>query len=240
MSEQKTVGILGGMGPAATIDLFQKIVSLTDARGDAEHIHILIDNEPRVPDRTAALLRGGESPLPTLCQMAKRLEAMGADLLAVSCNTSHFFYQDIADAVSVPVVNMIDETAKAVFSLGVSDVIVLATDGTVNMKLYDRYMEKYGITVHGMSTVGQSLVMKMIYDYVKGAASDFPKEQFVSELIACGADKYPIVLGCTELPIAFERLGINGFRLIDPATVLARSLILAAGYSLRKEARDGT
>ena len=101
---KKTVGIMGGMGPLATADLIYNIVSSTAAEKDSDHVHLIIDSDGSVPDRTAAILCGAESPLPHLCTMAKKLEYMGADIIAISCNTSHYYFSQICDAVNVPVI----------------------------------------------------------------------------------------------------------------------------------------
>ena len=95
MKEKKTIGIIGGMGPLATADLFTRIINLTDAQKDAEHIHILIDNNPHIPDRTSAILHGTESPLPYLIESANRLKSAGADFLIIPCITSHGFYDEL-------------------------------------------------------------------------------------------------------------------------------------------------
>ena len=86
--EKKTIGIIGGMGPLATADLFEKIVGHTKAACDQEHLHVVIDSNTNIPDRTAALLHGGADPLPELTGSARRLEAMGADVLIMPCNTA--------------------------------------------------------------------------------------------------------------------------------------------------------
>lgn len=236
---RKAIGILGGMGPAATVDLFRQIVANTDAGGDADHARILIDNDPAVPDRTAALLHGGPSPLPNLIRMARGLEKMGAGVLGISCNTSHFFYEQVAAAVSVPIVNMIEESAREVARMGASEVIVLATEGTMRMRLYHDYMKKFGITVRQMTDKGQGLVTDMIYRYIKEGAPTYPREAFISEMKETGADACPLVLGCTELPIAFRQLDITAFRTVDPTVCLARALIREAGYPLREAAVIG-
>ena len=105
--EKKTIGIIGGMGPLATADLFEKIVGHTKAACDQEHLHVVIDSNTNIPDRTAALLHGGADPLPELVKSAGRLEKMGADVLIMPCNTAHNYYDGIAAAVSVPVLHMV-------------------------------------------------------------------------------------------------------------------------------------
>ena len=230
---KKTVGIMGGMGPMATVDLINNIVSMTSAERDSDHVHLLIDSDGSVPDRTAAILRGGESPLPRLRTMAKNLEYMGADIIAISCNTSHYFYEQICEAVDVPVINMIDETARFVAKSGAEKALLLATDGTVRMGLYEKYLSRYGDETVYMTDEGQKEVMKLIYDCVKSGHYEFDAALFCSHLDAAGASRMPVILGCTELPIAFRHFGIDKYNTVDPSIILARSIILSSGARLK-------
>ena len=108
----KTIGIVGGMGPAATADLMKKITDMTDADCDQEHIHLLIDSNVNIPDRTAAILHGGEDPVPELLAASKRLESIGADFLIMPCNTAHWFIPALESEVGIPFLNMPVETAR--------------------------------------------------------------------------------------------------------------------------------
>ena len=114
----KTIGIIGGMGPEATADLFLKIIRNTKAEKDQAHVPVLIDSNTAIADRTAAILTGAPSPLPELIKSAKRLEAAGAKYLMMACNTAHCFYNDVQAAVNVPLLHMPRETAKAVAASG--------------------------------------------------------------------------------------------------------------------------
>lgn len=230
---KKTVGIMGGMGPMATADLVYNIVSQTKAERDSDHIHLIIDSDGTVPDRTEAILHGGESPVPKLCTMAKKLEYMGADIIAISCNTSHYFYDEICDAVEVPVLNMLDETARFVSRSGAKEVLLLATDATVKMGLYEKYLSRYGINTRYMSDEGQGEVMKLIYDCVKAGHYEFDVDRFRVLLRDAGAEEIATILGCTELPIAFKRFELSGFHTIDPSNILAKAIIRAAGGTLK-------
>ena len=102
------IGIIGGMGPLATCDLMQKIIEYTDADTDQEHVRICVDCNTNIPDRTAAILQGGKNPVPELVKSAKRLEAMGAQVLVMSCNTAHYFYEDMIPYLETPFLNMIN------------------------------------------------------------------------------------------------------------------------------------
>ncbi|MGI6698097.1 MAG: aspartate/glutamate racemase family protein [Clostridia bacterium] len=143
----KTIGVIGGMGPQATVDFFQKILDNTRVERDQDHIHVIIDNNPQIPDRTAFLLGKGESPLKSLVNSAVKLQLMGADLLAMPCNTAHYFYDEIVKFVDIPFINMIDEVAAGIRAknLGVNRVGLLATKGVYSMGIYSRYLQKYGI-----------------------------------------------------------------------------------------------
>lgn len=235
---KKSIGIIGGMGPMATVDLFQKIVSLTNAGSDHEHIHIYVDCNPAIPDRTAALLQCGESPVPMIRAGAQKLVAMGADILLLPCNTSHAFFDEITKGLTVPVVNMIEETAKAVQKTGVSRVGLLATDGTVKSGVYEKKLRQHQIDVVIPTPDDQKIVMDMIYKGVKaGNMQPYiqPFCKLIHKMQAVGIQMF--ILGCTELPLAVSLLEINGI-FIDPATVLAKTAIKMAGYSLKKDEEE--
>lgn len=229
---KKTVGIMGGMGPMATADLFYNIISATDAKCDADHVHLLIDNDTDVPDRTEAILYGGESPLSHLCTMAKKLEYMGADVIAISCNTSHYYFSQICEAVNVPVINMIDEVARHVARKGYKKALLLATDATVKMGLYADRLGNYGVSAVYPSEALQKEVMMLIYDCVKAGNYEIDISAFTS-MLEREAD-CPVILGCTELPMAFRHFAIDGYDVIDPSKILARAIVVAAGAKLKE------
>lgn len=228
---KNVIGIIGGMGPMATVDLFRKIVTMTAAESDSEHIHILIDNDTAIPDRTEAILCGGTSPVPYITAAAKRLEAMGADLLVMPCNTGHFFHEEISSACTVPLLSMPDETAAAISEMGLSCVGLLATDGTVRSDFLDRAFGRYGIKLLRPDDDAQEKVTRLIYDEVKAGLTPHPECLFCALDTMADAGAQGFVLGCTELPIAFD--GVTGYRFIDPTTILAAAAIKAAGYEVK-------
>lgn len=232
-TEKKTVGIIGGMGPGATALLFQKIIDYTDAKSDAEHIHIIIDNNPAIPDRTAAILKGEDTPAKYICESGKKLERCGADLLLLPCNTSHYFYDYIQEQLEVPVVNMIAETARECVKHGYKKVGVLATTGTCETKIYDKELSKYGISVMYPDSTGQEKVMEIIYDQVKaGKPTDVSIiMKHLESMTLSGVQAF--ILGCTELPIALLDRDY-GYCFIDSLDVLARCAVEMAGYQLKK------
>ena len=227
--EKKTIGIIGGMGPLATADLFEKIVGHTKAACDQEHLHVVIDSNTNIPDRTAALLHGGADPLPELVKSAGRLEKMGADVLIMPCNTAHNYYDGIAAAVSVPVLHMVRLTAQALVERGVKKAGLLATDGTVRTGIYQKSFAGSGVELLTPDEAGQRAVMEMIYQGVKAGDMAFdaqPARQAMERLLAAGAEV--LILGCTELPLAVKLYGI-ALPAVDPTLELALEAIRFAG-----------
>ena len=227
--EKKTIGIIGGMGPLATADLFEKIVGHTKAACDQEHLHVVIDSNTNIPDRTAALLHGGADPLPELVKSAGRLEKMGADVLIMPCNTAHNYYDGIAAAVSVPVLHMVRLTAQALVERGVKKAGLLATDGTVRTGIYQKSFAGSGVELLTQDEAGQRAVMEMIYQGVKAGDMAFdaqPARQAMERLLAAGAEV--LILGCTELPLAVKLYGI-ALPAVDPTLELALEAIRFAG-----------
>lgn len=233
-SEKKVVGIIGGMGPAATAMLFQKLIDYTDAKSDAEHMRIVIDNNPGIPDRTTAILNGEDTPAKYIVESGKHLENCGAQLLLIPCNTSHYFYEQIQQKLDVTVVNMIAETAKICVQKGYTKVGVLATTGTCSTHTYDRELQKFGIEAVYPNEAGQEKVMEIIYDQVKaGKKIDATIiDQTLKEMTAKGAQAF--ILGCTELPFAIKN-GDFGYHFLDSLDILAKRAVELAGYPLKKK-----
>lgn len=236
---KKTIGIIGGMGPLATCDLFRKIIDVTDAKIDQEHVRVCIDSNTEIPDRTEAIIKGGKDPVPEMVSSAKRLESIGADLLIMPCNTAHFFYSDIVEAVDIPVLNMIEETAKAVQRAGLSKVGLLATDGTVRSGVYSDVFVRYGIELIIPDNKNQKSVMDIIYNGIKSGNMNINItgfKQAINFIDSRGAES--VILGCTELPIAFDEFGID-HPIIDPTMVLAIAAVDFSGAKLKSNIKEG-
>lgn len=230
---KKTAGIIGGMGPQATIDLFQKIVSNTDSSSDNEHIHIIIDNNTDIPDRTKSILANSDLPLKYLSQSAKKLESIGADFLAMPCNTAHFFYDRLKKEVNIPIINMIEETAKYLKEKNEKNLLLLATTGTIKTQIYQNIFNKYNLNIITPEKDFQVEIMSAIYDYVKEGKPYDKGEiftQYLNQAIANNIDR--IILGCTELPILFEENKLD-YKIVDPTLVLAKTIIKTAGYNIK-------
>lgn len=232
-TNKKTVGIIGGMGPGATALLFQKLIDYTDAKSDAEHMHIIIDNNTAIPDRTTAILNGENTPALCIVESGKKLEMCGAELLLIPCNTSHYFYDDIQEQLSVPVVNMIAETAKVCLNNGYTKVGVLATTGTCNTDTYGRELNKFGVETVYPDVEGQKKVMEIIYDQVKAGRKINVQilDQTLKKMASKGAQAF--ILGCTELPFAIKN-GDFGYHFLDSLDILAKRAVEMAGYCLKK------
>lgn len=227
--EKKTVGILGGMGPLATADLFRKIVLHTRAARDQDHPRVVIDSNTNIPDRTAALLRGGADPTPELVRSARLLEQMGAEVLVMPCNTAHGFYDAVQGAVSVPVLHMIRLTARALTERSVRTAGLLATDGTVQTGIYQRVLTEAGIGLLTPPAADQQAVMDLIYRGVKAGDRSFdaaPVRRAMLSLLDRGAQT--LILGCTELPLAAEMYNL-AYPFTDPTLELALGAIRFTG-----------
>ena len=229
MSEKKVIGILGGMGPLATADLFQKITLHTAAACDQEHPRVCIDSNTNIADRTAALLHGGADPVPEMVKSARRLESIGAELLIMPCNTAHNFYDAVASSVSIPVLHMIAATRAALKTRGVRCAGLLATDGTVQTGIYQRTFAGSGIDLITPDGSDQAAVMDIIYNGVKAGDLAHDASAFraaCEHLLARGAEV--LILGCTELPPAFDIYHLD-YPNVDPTLELALAAIRAAG-----------
>lgn len=232
----KTIGIIGGMGAAATADLFSKIIAFTDASADQEHVPLLIDNNTAIADRTGAILGTGADPFPELCRSAKRLEAAGAEALIMACNTAHYYYDRLAACINIPFLHMPRETAKRAAELGLQKLALLATSGTIQSGVYSAAFQKGapGIELLLPSKEEQKEVMHLIYDIVKADRWTTSTEcfsQLLRSMSERGAEAF--LLGCTELPVAFQRLQFN-FVTLDPTAIIAETAVSFAGAKLKE------
>ena len=222
---KKSVGIIGGMGAAATCDLFHKIINMTNAKSDQEHIHIFIDCNTNIPDRTEAILGRGEDPVPEMVRSGIRLQSMGADVLVMPCNTAHYFYDKLTPFFDILLLNMLKLTAREIQRRGLRKIGLLATDGTIQSGVYHSVLAEAGIELVIPSPEKQTSVMDVIYNGIKASKRDVDLARFydaIDELFEQEAEI--LILGCTELPVAFDIFNIDR-PAIDPTTVLAAAVI---------------
>ena len=232
---KKTIGILGGMGPLATADLFRKIVTMTRAGCDNDHIRIYIDDNASIPDRTAAILSGGKDPTPIMADSLKKLEACGADCIIMPCNTAHYFLPRLQAMTEVPFLSMLEATAKTCAkTFPGKTAAILATKGTLATGLYEEALKAQGVAYLVPNADEQDALMRVIYEGVKADAAPetyrADMEGVMETLAARGADYF--ILGCTELPVAADLLGLTQ-PMIDPTTELAKAAITFCGYELK-------
>ncbi|MCA1030256.1 amino acid racemase [Bacillus timonensis] len=226
----KVVGLLGGMGPEATLDIFQKIVQATDAREDGDHLRIMIDNNPKIPSRQDAILRGSKCPILELKQTARNLENAGADLIIICANTAHYYYDDIQGAVNIEVLHIIQET---VFELKntmptIKKVGVLATSGAMKVRIFHQHFKHEGIRVINFPEEKQHTIQEAIYSYKYNGLKNkdvFILSDAINYLIENGAEA--IIMGCTEIPMMLKRTSIS-IPLIDPNEVIAKVAVRKA------------
>lgn len=230
MARYRTIGVLGGMGPLATVDLYRKIIEATPAQTDQEHIPVLIDADPSVPDRTEALLHGGEDPMPWLVRGAQRLADSGAAFIVIPCNTAHAFLDQVREQCPVPIISMIEETAKAASQLvpAGSTVGILATSGTIAANLYQTALDTYGLLSAVPDDRRQEMVMATISRVKSGTIDDStaqPARDAGEYLI--DQETKALLAACTELPVVLRQEQFP-VPLIDPTDVLARAAVRAA------------
>ena len=138
--KQKVVGVVGGMGPFATISFFQKLVELTPAKKDWEHLHIIIDNNVKIPSRTRAILYKEKSPVDGIVKSIKGLQQMGVEVIALPCNSAHYFLDDILLKINIPLLNLIEMTSKSVIRQGFKRPLIVGGYITTQIKLYSKYL----------------------------------------------------------------------------------------------------
>lgn len=231
----RIVGIVGGMGPLATQAFYAVLIRETSATRDQDHLHVIIDADASIPDRTAYLLGCGEDPRPSIIAAARRLVAAGAEILVMPCNTASVWTDEIAAATSALLIPWHETAVATVSAIRPRTVGLLATTGSVRVGAYERLLEARGMDVLLPTTRGQSTIMAAIYGRhgVKGggrvSAENRSRLIHVAEsLIERGADV--LLLACTELPLAIAA-GDPAWRVpvVDPAVEVARATIVAAG-----------
>ncbi|CAN7498453.1 amino acid racemase [Phenylobacterium sp. LjRoot164] len=213
------LGVLGGMGPAATLDFLAKLQALTPAERDQDHIRTLVDINPQVPDRNDPLNRPG----PVLAEMAGALHGAGADVLAIACNTAHAYADVITRSSGLPLIDMIGTASAAARDSGARRAGVLGTRDA--LKLYREYLAAQGMGMVTLEPEGQEAFMTLLYEIKRGERGPEARERMAAlaaDLAAGGAEA--IIAGCTEVPLV---LGADDIRLpfIDAGEALARRCV---------------
>jgi aspartate racemase len=228
-------GVLGGLGPAATVHFLRRVVELTDAARDQDHVDLLVWQTGSIPDRSGFLRGDNESPEPALVAAAQALERAGARFIAIPCNTAIVWVEQMRAAVGIEVLDTVDETVAAAREVvpGLTRLGLLATDGTLSAGTYAAAAERAGIELVLPDPDVQREAMSVIYDGVK-AGVPVPRERFdglVQHLRAKGAQA--VALGCTELAVLRGELGVEDPTVVDSLDAVAVATIRRAGGRLR-------
>ncbi len=235
---KKTIGILGGMGPEATAYFFSLIIKDTAAARDQDHIPVIIYNLPQVPERTAALLGKGPSPVPLLRKGIRRLGRAGADFIVIPCITAHAFLPEIKTAGRVPILSLLDEalalSRKKIPKLKRAG--LLASTGTLRSGLFHKAFATAGVEIINPTDKEQAKIMEAVFGKA-GIKAGFTRGQprrlilnAARRLIRRGAQA--IIAGCTEIPLVLKDEDIS-VPLIEPMRIAARAAIVKAGYNLK-------
>ncbi len=232
--KEKTIGILGGMGPEATLDCYAKIIKSTPAKTDQEHLRVIIDANPRVPDRTAAIIGEGPSPVPVLVAGCHTLQSAGADFIIIPCVSAHIFLEEIRQQVKLPILSIFDAVAQTIISdhAGIKTAGLMGTSGTISGGLFQKRLAADNIKTIVPDDHQQAKVMAAIYD-IKNYRPARSRRQITSELVATAESLISngaqgIIAGCTEIPLVLKQAHLP-VPYFDAITILARSAIREAG-----------
>ena len=229
---RRIVGVMGGMGPEATVDFMAKVIAMTDSERDQDHVHMIIDQDPTIPNRQRAIQSGNDDVSPRLAAMAWRLEAAGADFLVMVCNTAHVFLDGVRATSGIPFVSIIDESIAEVERLCPSAKVVgvMATDGCLATGIYQSAIEASGRKALEPSADDIRELMRLITaikggNKAEGIASAM--RAVAERLVAGGADA--IIAGCTEIPIVFDGRGFEATVISSTDALAQKTLRLARG-----------
>ncbi|GAB5413926.1 MAG: aspartate racemase [Congregibacter sp.] len=227
---KRVVGILGGMGPEATVDLMQRVIKATPAEDDSDHIRMLVDNNPQVPSRIKALIeKTGPSPAPVMIDMAKRLEAQGADFLAMPCNTAHHYYGEITASLRIPFLNITELAAEHIAERlpTLSRVGLLASSALAPIALYEPAFATRRLEVLHPDAAAQTSLMALIQSVKAGRLRDEASalNAAVASLVEQGAEV--LLIACTELSIISDQVS-SSLPTFDASQILAERIVALA------------
>jgi aspartate racemase len=236
ISKEKTIGILGGMGPEATLDCFAKIIKNTPAKRDQDHLRVIIDSNPKVPDRPAAIIGKGESPVPALVQGCRYLELAGADFVIIPCVAAHCFLEELRQQVKLPILSIFDAVTETIVHKhpDITAVGILAISATISNGLLQKRLAADNIEAVLPDEINQARVMAAVAD-IKKTRPARSRAQITADLIATAENLISkgargIVAGCTEIPLALEQKHLS-VPYFDVLTILARAAVLEAGLT---------
>ncbi|MFC1529210.1 aspartate/glutamate racemase family protein [Gemmatimonadota bacterium] len=230
-SSRKIVGIIGGMGPEATAEFYMRLVKQTPADRDQDHLHVVMDGNAAIPDRTESFRNNSNATMNAIVTSALRLEKMGAEVMAMPCNNAHLWYEDITARLSVPLLNMVEEVFVAVKAAGLKRVGLLATAGTVESGLYERYAGEVDLLLP--SGEEKIWIHEAIYEVKAGSGSEERVQIGKQDMLGIvagyrkrGAEG--VILGCTEVPLLIGQADLPGFPVFDSTDILVDATLREA------------
>ncbi len=226
------VGVLGGLGPEATVDFMARVLALTPAESDQDHLHMLVDQNPGVPNRQEAVLRGGEDPSPALVEMARRLEGAGCDFLVMPCNTAHAWEEEIRAATSIPFLSIVDATVEAIPD-GIRKVGLMTTPAGLATNCYQRALAQRGIDTIEHDAAEVEKLMGLVYSIKIGERGSGVSEGMrglAEDLVVRGAEL--IIFGCTEIPIVLDAADLKVPGLSSTDELAKRTIAIARGAEI--------
>ncbi len=224
------LGVIGGMGPLATVKFYDKVVLNTEAHNDNEHIDLIVLNHSSMPDRTKCIIEKKDTDF--LNEIKKDLEILdkiGVDVVAIPCNTSHYFYDEFKNFTNLKIINMIEETILEIKRKGIKNIAVFGTLGTLNSKVYNKYAEKNGIKVKEITLDDKNSVMDIIYKIKE--TNNLENKDFIEILNKYCDDETIGIIACTELSLLDISKNINT---IDALDVLVNKSIEYSGAKIKK------
>ncbi|WP_314720670.1 amino acid racemase [Parvimonas micra] len=228
------LGVIGGMGPLATVKFYDKIVLNTEAHNDNEHIDLIVLNHSTMPDRTKCIIENKDTEfLNEIKKDLEILERIGIDIVAIPCNTSHYFYDEFKNFTNLRIINMIEETILEIKRRGIRQVAVFGTLGTINSKVYNKYAKENGIEVKELSLEDKKTVMDIIYKIKE--TNNLESKDFVEILNRYCNDKTIGIIACTELSLLDIPENLNT---IDALDVLVNKSIEYSGAKIKNKYKN--
>lgn len=226
------IGVIGGLGPKATTYFMNLVIDNTVSSCDQDNVDMLVCQYSSIPDRTSYIVgNSSESPVPKMIECAKLLEKEGCKYIVIPCNTASYFFDEIQNNVKVEVINILKETSNVALNSNCTKIGLMATDGTVKSKAYHKFINEDMLFIPNDEI--QKKIMAIIYNKIKKNVM-ISKEEFyeiIDYFQKNGCDK--IILGCTELSVAYKNLELNDSMIIDSLTVLARKAVEISGKELK-------
>jgi aspartate racemase len=225
LKKEKTVGVLGGMGPFATVEFFKKVLQYTPAKKDWDHLHLIIDNNVKIPSRTRSVLYDEENPSSYIIKSINNLAKIGAEIVVLPCNSAHYFYDQVVDDITIPWLSIIKTTADVAISNNLKKTLVLGGYLTTEKKLYNKYLSSAVYLPDSDNRFIESVIEEV---KLSSTISKDTRNKF-EELINNNANSFDcIVLACTEFSVILPIIQTFGFQLIDSTTEYVKKIISIA------------